>query len=111
MTLRGTPGRKGSRERRFPLRYGRVFFDARKRLELSTKECLLLDVIETLSRRTGWCYASRAYLAGVLGVSKRTLQRMLRRLLDRELLETRSEGSRELRVTDQWRGARTGTRR
>ncbi len=96
--------------RRGPLRYGRVFFDVRKHLDLSVEECLLLDVIETLSRRTGWCYASRGYLADLLGVSKRSLQRMLRRLMDRELLESRKRRSRQLRVTVRWRRAKAGTR-
>ena len=76
--------------RRFALRYGRVYFDLRKRFDLTVEECLLLDVLETLSRRTGWCYASRAYLAEAFGISKRSLQRMLARLRAEGLVERKA---------------------
>lgn len=86
--------------------YGRVFFALRKQFGLSASECLLLDVIDTLSRRTGWCFASRAYLAGLLGVSTRSVQRMIARLLDHGLVERRAEPASQLRPSRRWRDAR-----
>lgn len=86
------------------LPYGRVVFLVRARLGLSVTQHLLLDVVTTLSKRTGSCYASQAYLANLLGVSKRTLQRTVGRLRRRGLLES-DRARRRLRTTGRWQGA------
>ena len=100
--------RERSPERRGPLRYGRVFFDLRRHFGLTVQECLLLDVVDTLSRRTGWCYASRGYLAGLLGISRRSLQRLLAALREKGLLEARDTLGRQLRPTERWHRVRPG---
>lgn len=82
--------------------YGRVFFALRHHFGLTASECLLADVISILSRKSGWCFASREYLANLLGVSTRTLQRMLVRLKERELIEQHPHDTRRLRPTDLW---------
>lgn len=87
--------------RRPGLRYGRVFFVLRDRLAISTINCLLLDIVETLSRRTGRCYASREYLAAMLGISVRSLHRCVDRLEQAGLLE-RLDGGRHLRPSSRW---------
>ena len=91
--------------------YGRVFFALRRQFGLSAPECLLLDVVDTLSRRTGWCFASRAYLAGLLGVSSRSVQRMLAHLLDRGLVERHSQIARQIRPSRRWHDARASALR
>ena len=48
------------------------------------------------------------FQADILGVSKRSLQRMLRRLLDAGLLEARTRRGRQLRVTARWQSAKSG---
>ena len=63
-----------------PILYGRVFFVLRHRFDLRFSACVLSDVIFTLSRKTGSCYASREYLAKVFGTSVRTVQRDLEAL-------------------------------
>jgi DNA-binding MarR family transcriptional regulator len=88
------------------LKYGRVYFVLRRELRLSALECLLLDMLETLSRRTGWCFASRQYLAGLLGVSVRSVQRMLDRLKSRELIEVDPTDSVRVRPAPAWRSAK-----
>ena len=82
--------------------YGRVFFALRQHFRLSSSECLLADVISILSRKSGWCFASREYLANLLGISTRTLQRMLARLKERDLIEQHPHDTRRLRPTDHW---------
>lgn len=67
--------------------YARVYFALRRHFNLTISECLLIDVVVILSRRTGWCFASREYLAGLFGVSPRSVQRMIARLIDESLLE------------------------
>ncbi len=80
--------------------YGRVFFPLRRHYKLSLAACLLSDVIHTLSSKTGWCYASKAYLAQVFDTSERSIQRLLKELVDADLVERRN---RKLRTTAQWR--------
>ena len=84
------------------LRYGRVFFDLRRRFDLSIGECLLIDVRETLSQRTGWSYASRAYLASIFGVSTRSIRRLIARLAEIDLIEIGGGRRRQLRPTPRW---------
>ena len=86
-------------------RYGRVFFSLRQQFHLTASECLLADVISILSRKSGWCFASREYLANLLGISTRTLQRMLVRLKKRELIEQHPRDTRRLRPTEIWKKA------
>ena len=82
--------------------YGRVVFSVRQHFGLTASEYLLADVISILSRKSGWCFASRDYLANLLGVSTRTLQRMLVHLKERELIEQHSSDLRRLRPTNRW---------
>ena len=79
--------------------YGRVFFVLRTRFGLCLSACLLADVIHTLARRTGWCYASRDYLAAIFGTSVRSVQRDLSELEELDLIERRD---RQLRTTALW---------
>lgn len=84
--------------------YARVYFALRRHYNLTISECLLLDVIEILSRRTGWCFASREYLAGLFGVSPRSIQRMIARLTDENLLERNPANIRQLRPSKRYQG-------
>ncbi len=93
------------RETRGPTRsrdafYGRVFFALRDEYKLSFATCLLSDVIHTLSVKTGWCFASKAYLASVFGGSERSIQRSVSELVKTGLVERHN---RKLRTTPQWR--------
>lgn len=87
-------------------RYGRVFFALRERYDLTTEACLLLDVVEILSRKTGWCFASRDYLAGLLGVSVSSIKRLLADLESKGLVERHPERPRQLRPTTRWHQAK-----
>ena len=88
-------------------RYGRVFFNLRRQFALTASEALLADVIDTLSQRTGWSFAGKRYLASTLGVSERSLVRMLKKLVDAELVERKSGRGLELRAGSRWTRART----
>lgn len=87
--------------------YGRVFFELRVHFSLTTNACLLADVVDTLSRRTGWCFASRDYLSSLLGVSLRSTKRLLALLREKGLVEYQPGNPRQIRTTERWRRART----
>lgn len=83
-------------------RYAKAFFGARRRFDLTLTEVVLCDVVQVLSRKTGWCFASRAYLSGLLGVSERSVRRAVHRLIEKKLLERHPEEQRQLRTTMLW---------
>lgn len=84
-------------------RYARVFFALRRSFGLTVSECLLVDTVAILSRKSGWCFASRSYLANLFGVSTRTLRRMVASLKERGLVEGHPTDPRLLRPTRAWR--------
>jgi len=49
----------------------------------------------------GWCYASKDHLAESLGFTRRGIQKMVRRLKDKGILEAQ-EGTDYLRTTELW---------
>ena len=83
-------------------RYAHLYFGARLRFDLTLAEAVLCDVVTILSRKTGWCFASRAYLATILGVSERQVRRMVTRLEELNLLERHQGNPRQLRATLLW---------
>ena len=87
--------------RRAP-RYTRIYLDARRALGLSITEYALADIVFVLSRRSGWCYASHAYVAELLGVSERSVRRMVARLKERGLLESHPSKRGHIRPTSRW---------
>jgi len=92
-------GQQGHPPRRPAVLYGRVFFILRQRFGLGLGSCLLADVVHTLARRTGWCYASREYLASIFDTSVRSIQRDLAELERLDLIE---RSGRKLRTTALW---------
>lgn len=97
--------RKASRPKN-SLPYGRVFFAVRERLGLTNDAYLLADVVCTLARASGWCYASSEYLAATLGISTRQLRRHLAMLASAGLVERRGRSRRQLRTTRAWEAAK-----
>ena len=85
--------------------YGRVFFVLCREFDLTVTECLLVDIVTTLSKRTGWCFASRGYLADLLGISTRSLRRTLAALTKRGIVEPHPRDIRQLRTTEHYRRA------
>jgi len=83
-------------------RYSRVFFGARLRFDLTLTETVLCDIVQVLSRKTGWCFASRAYHARLLGTSERTIRRSVSKLIKLKLLERHEKDPRQLRTTMLW---------
>lgn len=64
-----------------------ILHDVRKTLNISANEYILLDLIYTLSRNTGWCFARREVLADNVGITKRGVQAMISRLMEIGLIE------------------------
>lgn len=67
---------------------------------------LIADAIYNLSNNPasivlGWCYSSRQNLADLLGISKRTVQRAINELVEKELVNINQETN-FLRTTQKW---------
>lgn len=100
--VRGLAAERHRRATNTNPRYARVYFGARLRFDLTLAEAVLCDVVVVLSRKTGWCFASRAYLATILGVSERQVRRMIARLEAEKLIERRDGQPRQVRATMLW---------
>ena len=83
------------------------FYDVRRDLGLAANEYLVSDVVDhlsgTTSRVPGWCYASRAYMARTIGVSRRTVQSLIARLEAKGIVERHSTERSLLRTTAKWK--------
>ena len=83
------------------------FYDLRRELGLSANEYLVADVVDHLSGTkslvSGWCYASRGYMARTIGVSRRTVQSVVARLESKGILERHPTQRALLRSTERWR--------
>lgn len=82
----------------FNLKKSIINWEAYDRLGLTDyKEFFILDIVRLLqrtegSRHPGWCYMSRENMASQLRISKRTVQRFIKPLIEKGYLETNSLG-------------------
>lgn len=88
------------------MRYTTILHDARVSLGLSLNEYCIADCIHRFasnpdSKVPGWCYASKQYMAGELGLTKEWVIKTISRLEEKGLLE-KSEDGRLLRMTKKW---------
>lgn len=79
---------------------------ARKRLNLSLTEYCLVDLVYHLANNPGsicpgWCYAKKESMGNEFGVDKRSITRIVSRMLSIGLLEKHPE-TRYLRATSTW---------
>ena len=63
-------------------------------------EYAFLDSVSKLQRKNGWCQASREYMAQWLGLTKRSIIRIIDRLIQRKYLIRNKMGW--LRVPEYW---------
>jgi len=72
-------------------RYTVILHGPRDVLDISVSECCVTDAVHKLSGNRsmvpGWCYASKDHLAESLGFTRRGIQKMIRRLKDKGVLE------------------------
>ena len=87
-------------------RYSVILYDARKKLGIAAVDYLTGDIIHKLSGRQskvpGWCYASKPYLADQLGVARRTMFDVIKRLRKAGLVESHPDRAQLLRTTRKW---------
>ena len=74
--------------------FSTVRYKVRDFLQLSNNEYILLDVIYQLSNNPsnqirGFCYATQTYLSTMVGITRSNLNKMIKRLEERGLLERR----------------------
>ena len=90
--------------------YSLILHQQRERLGISIHEYLVADIIYhfgglSKSREMGgWCYASKQHLAGCLGLGKKTVDRAITTLLNKDLIEKHPE-TKYLRTTNKWYNA------
>ena len=95
-------------KRKSGIKYGftTIQHDPRLKFELSTEAYCVADAIYNLSNNPssiapGWCYSSRQSIADMFGISKRSVQRAIEELKDKELLSI-DENTNFLRTTQKW---------
>lgn len=95
-------------KRKEGVKYGftTILHDPRLKFDLSSDTYCLADAIYHLSNNPssiapGWCYSSRQTLANIFGVSKRTVQRSISELLEKELLIVNAETN-FMRTSQKW---------
>lgn len=78
------------------MKFGTILYEVRDALGITNNEYLLLDAVCKLQNNQatpGWCNASAAYLAWVVGISRRNIFPLYDRLVSRNLLEIRPSDS------------------
>lgn len=86
------------------LTYTNINHLVRKQLGLSMNEYALCDMVYHLSVHpsgTGWCYMSKQTMCEEFDLSKRAIQYMIERMIERGLLEKHA-GTSHLRTTKEW---------
>ncbi len=87
--------------------YTTIIHQAREELGLSLIEYSVADIIHHLSGAPksralgGWCYASKKTLGDDLGLSKRTIERAINKLIDLGLLK-KDPDTKYLTTTELW---------
>ena len=84
-----------------------ILFDVMKNLRLMMDEYALIEGIAHLSNQEKfpWCVTSKKSLADFYGLSKRTIQEKINKMVNMELLEKNNKG--HLRATNKWINAVT----
>lgn len=76
-----------------------------KELDISPLEYCLCFVVDRLAHnaenKTGWCYASKEHLAGILNVTRVGITKTINRMIEQGLLQ-KQEGSGNLTITQKW---------
>ena len=86
--------------------YTTIQHDPRLKFELSNDAYCIADAIYNLANNPssivlGWCYASRQKIADFFGISKRSVQRSIQELVNKQLVELHKE-TKYLRTTQIW---------
>ena len=89
------------------IRFTLVYHQARRKLSLSLNEYCIADSIYNLSNNPnseikGWCYASKETLGDYLDISAWSVWDILKRLIDKGLVEKNINDRRYLRTTQKW---------
>ena len=92
--------RKTKMKEQSPL-YATLFYEARKKLDISWSEYIYLDMVHKLSYER-WCIKSLENCAKDLGLTKRGVSKMKERLISKGLLKRNIKG--HLRVTLKYTG-------
>lgn len=64
-----------------------VPFELSKRKDLGSTEKLIFAELKFLSKDTGYCYATNEYLADILGLSKRNISKILKKLKEKGMID------------------------
>lgn len=67
--------------------YARVYWNSFGEFDLNVTEVVLLALIWSLSQKTGWCWASKSYLAKSIGVTRQTIGKYTKSLSAKRLIE------------------------
>jgi len=88
------------------LTYTLILHQIRKKLKLTLMEYCVADCIYHLSNNpdskiTGWCYASKQTIGGMLGTTQQTIFDILKKLIGKGFIE-KHQDTKHLRTTQRW---------
>lgn len=94
------------RDEKVKLGFTTIQHDPRIRFELSNNDYCVCDAIYHLSHNPsgavfGWCYARRETIGKFFGLSRQSVQTILKKLIDKKLIEIHEE-TRHIRTTSIW---------
>lgn len=86
--------------------YTTILHQARERLEITTNEYCIADIIYHLSNNpkskvSGWCYASKKTIGEFIGVSERSVLTIIKKLIEKNII-SKDEETKYLKTTEKW---------
>lgn len=94
------------KDEKIKLGYTTILHDPRIRFNMTTNEYCVADAIYHLSHNPngaifGWCYAKRETIGNYFGLSRQSIQSILKKLTEKKLIEIHEE-TRHIRTTSTW---------
>lgn len=80
-------GATGRPSNTFQKTYYRAWWGTIQTFDLNPTESLFMFLVDSLSSRTGWCYASKKTIASVLNITEATVYNTQKILINKGLLE------------------------
>ncbi len=84
-------------------KFTKIMHDIKEELKLSVNEYMVADSIDTLSNnpKYGWCIMSQEKMGEFLGLSRETINKIIKRLVIKGLIE-KNESTKYVRTTQLW---------
>jgi len=82
--------------------YTIVLHALKNHLGLTDNEYYVVDTIDYLSKKSGWCYKSKCNIADDLFISERTVNQAIKRLMSLGLIQKKVDNPKYIKPTSLW---------